>query len=371
MPEADVEQLVIRVYAGPRSREYCPVTLPVPWPADSLVQLHRERARRPPPCQLWSDGHRNYATWIVERLKAGATATYILTRGGRQRRPKSRVRVERLGPHRLHVLTQQRQLAVLRLERGWLCPFWTPVRAPTGHTVTATPAPGELLDAEGVARPTGLWTAAPVVAEQQEANVEMLGPVQWQNGPVFAMLRLDQQWQAAGSVRLTTTYRIYAASARWWLLELSVTLLANKGPTTLYHHPRRGLVNIQLAPPLWPAHRARLHSGLGAATTAEQLPYPTPWLDLSGLSGGRWVGLSVFLPPGAYAGERWFLSEEGVLAVGAVGPAGVPWRKLAAGESVRFCVRLCIHSGNAEMVAAAARYADYAFPPVVEVAQQQ
>ncbi len=368
MSDGKSERLVVHVHAGPRSREHCPVTVPLPWSADSLVQLQRQKAARPTPCQLWSDGARTYATWMVDRMRAGATITYILTLGGRQRRAKSRVRIDRLGPHRLHVLTRQRQLAVLRLERGWFCPFWSPVRAPTGHTVTATPAPGELVDAEPGALPKGLWTAAPVSDADSLGHAEMLGPVAWRGGPVFAEAELRQQWQASSTVQLVTRYRSYVTSGRWWLLDVAVTVTAHQGPATLYCHPRVGLLNLDLAPPLWPANRAVLRTGLGAVSAAELNGYATGWVDLSGLSGGRWIGVSVFLPAGAYAGERWAITDQGRLAVGAIGPPGTVWRKLAVGERLTFRARVCVHTGDAGRWGAADRYGDYAFPPRIEVA---
>ena len=365
MTSQKTQSIVVRVHAGPYRREGCPVELAVPWPSEALIQLQRQGIRRPEPCQLFRRRGQTYVCWLVDRLRAGASATYILTCGGRRRRAKARVRTDRLGPTRLHTVTQRRQIGVLRLERGWFCPFWSPLRTPTGHSITAEPSPGELLKGPA-APPTGLWIAPPYAAATNAVEVELMAPVAWSNGPVFSVVELLQRWSwGAEALECRVRYKLYAATARWWLLDVEAMFVGRYGRVQLERSEAHAVLNLRLVPALWLAHAARLQTPLGPLEPAALSRCALPWVDLSGLSGGRWIGVMIMLPPKACAHEPWFVGTHGTVTVGGWGKGR--WVELAPGQQHVFRARLCIHAGDAGRIGCNERYADYGFPPQMEI----
>jgi len=364
---SDPSELTIEIHAGPRERLGRPVRVPVPWPEDTLVQLMRKDLKRPLPCQLHREQGKVWAYWILDHLKPGQRQIYRLVTGARQRKRRARVRIDRLGPDRVHVVNGRRQLAVLHLGRRWPLPFWNPVRTPDGYAITADliPPPAGRIDTP---LPSGGFWLAPPGFPSPSHGIELLGPARWTSGPVFGELELLQRWRLNHTdyVNATVRYRFFDRRDRQYLVDVSCELSAAYGPVQGNCSQSSGLLSLVLAPPLV-SDASRIHSTFGAATASELQQIPVPWVDLSGLLGGRWAGVAVFLTGNTWT-TRWRLNpESGLLTVGGLGEAGSPWLQLETGECWRFTARLWVHGGRPDFAEIADRYADYIYPPAVRI----
>jgi hypothetical protein len=377
------QRMVVAVSAGEHLREHCLVSCLVPWSPQCRVAVQRKGTRKVLPSQSESTREGTRVWWLVRRLPPHAQLVYELSCGVRQRRSRSQVRVVRQGPDRVTVQGRSRSYAALHLSRRWPTPFWNPLRTPTGHSVTAALVPPGEPTPPSMPPHAGLWVGYPAVGTHDCWNptpprlfAVLSRPVQWESGALFGTLSLEVDWLSAEQVpllRVEQSYRFYAPSARGFVMDLEVRLLARYGPVVLWRSRWGGLVSLALAHSLAPSSGARVENALGGSGAAECHGYASPWINVTHLAGGRWLGVAVMLPTGQFEWEPWYLHPDGILSVGGYGDPrrtqrwGDTWVQLATGEEHCFSCRIYCHSGNPQTWDPSARYAEYIFGPSAEL----
>ena len=191
------------------------------------------------------------------------------------------------------------------------------------------------------------------------------------SGGACAAFTADNLWTSHVGVPVmveTTRYTLYNTPREAALLDVDITYTAAYGDVALGATKEAGPLAVRMAPALSVSGgTGTMVSGAGGVNEAEVWMRRAPWLDYSGTIDTRACGVAVLDHPGNFGfPTHWHARDGGLMAGNNFLRMGA--MELKEGESMRWKYRVVIHNGDAKAADIAGKFADFAFPPVVEEA---
>lgn len=266
-------------------------------------------------------------------------------------------------------------------------PFLWPLNAEGGVTLTRDwpmAAGGKSMDHE---HQKSFWTAHGAVngadlwsETYQNSGYEMVDEVTHGSGDAYGWIRSKQTWQDKEHKPVITEvreYRFYAAPPADRTFDIDITFTADYGDALFGDTKEGGIVAFRIRPEI------QEKGGTGLITTAvgtgakDTWGKPSPWSDYSGdLPGYGPRGIAILdHPSNPLHPVRWHIRDYGLNGANYFGlhdfepdsGKSGDWT-IPSGQSKTFKYRVHVHSGTAEDVKVADRFAAYANPPIGAVA---
>ncbi|MCX5656363.1 MAG: PmoA family protein [Planctomycetota bacterium] len=373
------------VEAGKVARANVPMSVPVP---QGATQAKMTDGAKEVPCQV-AEGN---LCWILDDLAAGATKAYTVDFGAACSADPKAVRLDATAetveisidgkPFTTYHVDNPKIVGV-RIKR----PYFWPVLGPD-QTPMTRPWPCADADPSDKAKKdhphhTSLWVAyGEVGGVDNWSNTEKAG---WQvhkvfskmqGGPVVGWFRETLDWTDAARKPNLAEVR----TARFWrlpqagrMIDLEIALQARYGKVVFGDTKEGGICSTRMrtefrADKDGADGRLVLSTGLAGDPAWGKR---ADWCDSSGLVAGKRYGYAIFDAPGNPAfPTRWHARSYGLVSTNPFAVAafekGAPKNEvtLEEGKEMVFRYRLYFHPGDEKAAAVAARYADYADPPV-------
>ena len=196
------------------------------------------------------------------------------------------------------------------------------------------------------------------------------------SGPVYAELLAENDWEAPDGRKLlaeTTRLTVYSLPGEARMMDWDITWRAAYGGVFFGDTKEAGTLSVRVAESLRVDHGGRMVNGYGGVGEEECWGKPAPWVDYSGLSEGRAVGLALFDHPGNFRYPTpWHVRDYGLFTANCWGLhdyAG-DWSvrgdwALPAGQALHWNFRVYIHEGDEREGRVGERWLDFAYPPRV------
>jgi len=385
----------IVVEAGKFDRTAVPMSIDMP---QGLDLIRMKDGQTDVPCQH-TDGK---IWWILDSLPAGKAKTYTVEFGDPRAAtayvaaepPPRRVVLDRKmveGRDAIDIAIDGRPFTSYHYALGKFAgqeahrPFFYPLLGP-GQVPMTRPWPcSDAAIAAGVSKDhphhTGLWVGyGEVGGVDNWMNEARSG---WQvhksfediaSGPVMGGFRETLDWTDAArkpNLAEVRTVRVYALPGDARMIDLEVTLVAKYGPVRFGDTKEGSLCAARIRDELCGDKGGRLVNSEGASG-AGAWGKAAAWIDDSGTADGRRVGLAMFdSPDNPRHPPRWHARTYGLLGPNPFGSVAFDPKSatkgdftLDDGKSVTFRYRIYLHAGTEKDGAVAARWADFAQPPV-------
>ena len=192
------------------------------------------------------------------------------------------------------------------------------------------------------------------------------------NGGAYTAFTANNLWTSHGGEPVmteTTRYTLYNTPREAALLDVDITYTAAFGDVTLGATKEAGPLAVRMIPELsvGKSGTGTIVSGTGGVNEAETWMRRAPWLDYHGTVGGHACGVAMLDHPDNFGFPTYWHVRDGGLMAGnnflRMGPM-----ELKQGETVNWKYRVVIHNGDTEAADIAGKFADFAFPAVVEAA---
>ena len=387
------------IHAGPHDRRDCPMVVSLPTVEETPapgVRLVAEDERELPSqvCQAvpgWAadvpEGCAQVA-FVLPSLDAGQ-AMRVTAHFGDFPAPEPRVVMQAAegeqGP--ISVLVDGELVAAYRYLGNPARPCFFPLLGPGGKRVTRSwpvqdDVPGETQDhhhhrsfwvAHGDINRSDNWSEGPNHGYQFATDLLTVC-----SGPVLGVLTAAQDWTDAAQNKLLEEVRTlvaYATSGEARLLDFDVIFTATECDLRFGDTKEGGILALRVASSMDGDRGGRIENSYGGVGEAECWGRRAQWCDYSGEVGGEVLGIAVFDHPTSFRHPTyWHVRDYGMYTANPFGwhdfygdPAMDGSHLLPRGASLRFHYRLYLHRGNPAEAAVAARYHDYANPPVARL----
>ena len=191
------------------------------------------------------------------------------------------------------------------------------------------------------------------------------------NGGAYTAFTANNLWtshEGAPVMDERTRYTLYNTPREAALLDVHITYTASYGNVTLGATKEAGPLAIRMAPVLSveKGGTGRIVSGTGGVDEAETWMRRAPWLDYFGTVDSHVCGVAMLDHPDNFGfPTHWHVRDGGLMAGNNFLRMGA--MELKRGESVSWKYRVVIHNGDTQAADIAGKFADFAFPAVVEV----
>ena len=342
------------------------------------------------PCQV-IDGKLHF---VIEHLPAGQQRTYRFEPGDSVENTSAHgVTVRhRESTDMIDVFVRGRKFTTYHFGRQHMRPHFWPVYGPGRTLITrGFPMDETIADqttdhvhhrsiwiAHGDVNSTDNWTEEPRMATPQ-VHQDLLHIFE---GPVAGEFAHTLEWRdhrGAVEVDETRTVRFYATPGSARMFDLTVTFHASQGNVKFGDTKEGGLCSIRVATPMDADKTGRMENSVGGVGEDECWGKPAHWCDYSGhvpsKDGDQHVGIAVFdHPMNLRHPTTWHVRNYGLMTANPFGHSFYNCNHLKdgtyilqAGTLLTFHYRILLHRGDARRGKVADRWADYAYPPVVQV----
>jgi len=191
-------------------------------------------------------------------------------------------------------------------------------------------------------------------------------------GGACAAFTANNLWTSHGGKPIldeTTRFTLYNTPREAALLDIDLTYTAAYGGVTLDATKEAGPLAVRMTPELSVSKdgTGTIVSGTGGVNEAETWMRRAPWLDYFGTAGGHVCGIAMLDHPDNFGfPTHWHVRDGGLMAGNNFLRMGA--MQLKKGESVHWKFRVVIHNGDTKTADIAGKFADFAFPAVVEEA---
>lgn len=380
------EGLLVFIDALRHRRRFCPVRLHIPAmdvEAAGLMKGGTPHLRRRAdgmfiPCQVRSTGDGIEVAWVVEELGAAEKDFYELipaspVPGASEEGAISGVKVLQGDAGELKVYVGASYFFSYHYGQDVAKPYIGPVVGPYGDWVTRLdltikehPHQRSIWVAIGDVNGVDVWNEPPGSHGKQVHK----GFREVIEGPVFGRIVADNTWtdfEGRELVDETRTLTIYNTPARERIFDIEIVFRANYGKVIFGPTKEAGPLGIRVAESMKGQNGGRIENSYGAFTEKETWGKRAQWCDYSGPVNGHHVGIAVF---DHMENERhptfWHVRDYGLMAPNNFYFSGA--RELEPSESLRFCYRIYIHTGDAASAHVADKYHDFINPPEVKIA---
>lgn len=197
-------------------------------------------------------------------------------------------------------------------------------------------------------------------------------------GPVCAQLLAENDWETPEGRKLlaeTTRLTVYHLPGEARLMDWDITWTAAYGGVFFGDTKEAGTLSVRVAESMRVDRGGRMVNGYGGVGEAECWGQPAPWVDYSGVSEGRHVGLALFDHPANFRYPTpWHVRDYGLFTANCWGLHDFTgdWSvrgdyALPAGQSLHWTFRMYLHEGDEQSAQVGPRWLDFAYPPQVTV----
>ncbi len=361
------------IAAGPHDRAGVPLV--AAWAGDPTVAaptLELLDAEGPEiPAQLMNG---DSLVCLLPSLAAGQTARYRVVDGALQ----CPVATVAAGENRYDFAVGGKPFTSYLVGPEHARPHCLPVYGPGGVQVTRS-TPGDhvhhrsLWVAQGQVNGFDNWSEEPGHARTVNRSCAVTA-----EGPVCAQLLAENDWETPDGKKLlaeTTRLTVYNLPGEARLMDWDITWTAAYGGVFFGDTKEAGTLSVRVAESMRVDHGGRMVNGYGGVGEAECWGKPAPWVDYSGLSEGRHVGLALLDHPTNFRYPTpWHVRDYGLFTANCWGWHDYTgdWsvrgdHTLSAGQSLHWTFRVYLHEGDEQAGQVAARWLDFAYPPRVTV----
>jgi len=190
------------------------------------------------------------------------------------------------------------------------------------------------------------------------------------NGGAYAAFTAKNLWVDHGEqtpmLTEVTRYTLYNTPDEAVVIDVDITLSAEFGDVTLGATKEAGPIAIRMAESLKVRNTGTMVSGFGGINEKEIWMKRAPWIDYYGVENTHVCGVALLDHPDNYGFPTyWHARDYGLLAANNSFVPGP--RLIRQGESANWKFRVVIHNGDTAAAGIAAKFEDFAFPPVVTV----
>jgi len=368
------------VAAGPHPRHDVPMRLKVG--RCQKARLVDEATGRPVPCQI-AHGE---LLWVLDRLAAGETKSYILETGRGSAANAVAVRAERAAD-KVEFFIRELPFMTYNFGKQWARPFFYPVIGPDFVQLTRSypmieDVPGETTDhphhksfwvAHGDVGGVDNWSE-----EKGHGRIVSKRLKEVTSGAVAAIVCQDLEWvsrRGASVVSEEREIRVYAAPPDQRIVDLRVTFKAKSRKVVFGDTKEGGICSVRVATPMVGSRGGKIENSYGAIGEAECWGRRAVWCDYSGTVNAKPVGIAIFDTPGNLRHPTyWHVRDYGLMTAN---PFGISHFQPDSGErgdwtlpprkELTFRYRIYMHRGDATIGRVRDKYHDYVNPPTVRV----
>jgi hypothetical protein len=373
MPTACADNTILTVSAGPHDRTDCVVTAPcADCPGSGAHLLEPVEGPGEPLVAQCGAGH---GTFLLPHLAAGETRQYRV--GPAVPAGAGGVTITS-GDHRYDFRVGDRLFTSYLVGPEFARPHCLPVLGPGGVNMTRT-EPGDhphhrsIYVAMGSVNGFDNWSEEPGHARTVNRSCTIVA-----QGPVYAELLAENDWETPEGRKLlaeTTRLTVYALPGEARMMDWDITWTAAYGGVFFGDTKEAGTLSVRVAESLRVDHGGRMVNGYGGVGEGECWGQPAPWVDYSGLSEGRQVGLALFDHPANFRYPTpWHVRNYGLFTANCWGLHDFTgdWSvrgdyALPAGQALHWTFRVYIHEGDEQTGRVGERWLDFAYPPRVTV----
>lgn len=379
----------ITVSAGPHTRRQCPVEVEVPGAAvtgDSAIPVDSAAVLNGI-VQGMSTERGASLRFVLSRLDAGATASFIVDFGKSVAGGRSGVQVDATTPESVSIRIDDTPFTTLVADPEGVRPFFYPVLGPGGVAVTRnypmkSGIAGEAEDhphhrsfyvAHGDVNGEDVWSETQGHGRQTQEEV-----VTARSGPVVGTLETRNVWRGADGKPLVADRRrfeFFSAGPDVRLLDATLTFRAEFGEVVFGDTKEGGLLTFRVAGTMKGKAGGCIENAWGGIGEAECWGKAAPWVDYSGPVGDALLGIAVMdHPMNLRHPSRWHVRDYGLFAVN---PFALSYYKagferdgtfrLAPDEDLVFRYRVLIHPGATRQAGVGEHFVNYIHPPKATV----
>lgn len=372
MSDACGGNVVLTVHAGPHDRTDCVVR--VDCPGCGCTGTHRLEALEGTEAVLAQCGDRR-AHFLLPHLPAGESRQYRV--GPVLPAPEGGVTITP-GDDRYDFAVGGRPFTSYLFGAEHARPHCVPVYGPGGVEVTRS-TPGDhphhrsIWTAQGLVNGCDNWSEEPGHARSVNRACTVLA-----QGPVYGALLAENDWEAPDGRKLlaeTTRLTLWNLPGEARMMDWEITWTAAYGGVFFGDTKEAGTLSVRVAESMRVDRGGRMVNAFGGVGEGECWGRPAPWVDYSGVSARRHVGLAIFDHPGNFRYPTpWHVRDYGLFTANCWGLHDYTgdWavrgdHALPAGQSLRWTFRVYLHEGDELAGQVAAKWLDFAFPPRVTV----
>lgn len=370
------QQLKLVVSAGHHTREHCPVFVSIPrksFPFEgSTPYCMHDEAGNQIAVQCIEEDDSLTLGWVINRLAAGETSSYLLFIDDENRGNEAECGVRFVEKeHRLDVEIDGTFFTSYVMDPDIAKPYIGPVIGPYGESFTR-------LDFETKEHPhhRSMWLGIGDVngidiwnepagrhGKQRVSSVTKIS-----EGPVLAQLTSDQVWttfEGKAQVAEARTVTFYNTPSDCRIVDMEFNFTANKGQVEFGASKEAGPLGIRVAESMKAANGGTIINSYGSVGEQECWGKRAEWCDYYGNVGGHTLGIAAFdHPDNMDFPTYWHVRNYGLLAANNLYFLG--GKLLKKGQSISYKHRICFHEGDAVKGKVADRYQDYIHPPTIE-----
>lgn len=195
-------------------------------------------------------------------------------------------------------------------------------------------------------------------------------------GPIYAELLAHNDWETEQGEKLLaeeTRIRVYNLPDTGRFLDLTTTWLAAYQGVLLGDTKEAGNISVRVAESMEEPNGGTIVNGHGAIGEAECWGKRAPWVDYYGPVAGQTVGLAIFDHPNNFRHPTWWhVRSYGLFTANCWGLHDFydDWsirgdHTMPQGDMLQFKYRVYVHAGDVHDADVAARYLDFAHPPML------
>jgi hypothetical protein len=382
------QQFRLVVKAGKHDREHCPVSFRLAGVLSAngqqandaeIVGMRLENGDVPVDFQVTGEGDERTLHWIVDRLPANETATYIVT--AKEGGAPARSGADEAGvkfvesEHKLDIVIDGEYATSYVYDPALAKPYIGPIVGPRGVSYTR-------LDFETKEHPhhRSIWLGIGDVngidawnepAERYGRQI-VSGPVETLAGPVMGRLLSRQTWtNFAGKPQMSETRIVtfYRTPANARIIDLEFEFVASHGRVEFGATKEAGPLGIRLAESMKVDNGGTMVNSYGSVGEEECWGQRAQWCDYCGNAGDLLLGIAAFdHPENEDHPTYWHIRNYGLMAPNNLYFLG--GKLLKPGQKIRYKYRLYFHEGDTAQAKVADRYQDYIHPPKVEAVKE-
>lgn len=370
--------LKIRVEAGPHKRTNTPLVarLRGDLPSSGFFVLVDEKGRKIP-VQVSKNGGEVELCWIMDSLESFETRTLSLIR---ERTPLefSIPPLEIIEEEdKISLFSDSQMIMSFIYSNEFSKPFIYPLNGPKGALLTCN-GPSDyvyhrsLWTAHGMVNGKNLWLEGPNCGKISVVNISKF------SGRVFSEINLKLVWKDSSNKKLVDenrVIRLWNIPDKQWLIDYSVTFIANHGNVLFGDTEDAGIISVRVRESMEVENGGKIENSWGGINEAEAWGKKANWCDYSGPVDGLWQGIAIFdSPSNPRHPSYWQVCDYGLMTANIFGVTDFQGREdekggllVKSGNNLRFCYRVYVHEGDAKRGKVSEKYLDYVVPPKVSI----